>query len=417
MPAMSNDAWLSDVLRDPMLADAGVAQELAATLATRDPSVDGGGIATRALLSALEDTWERGWQPADVVHVARRNATAGSVPLVVALIAEHARRSDAASRAPENWLGQLSELDALVPGDPAVVSAWHRTERRAPADAWRIVLQLAGVLRTAVRIDALLPPPSRWGPAGAPGAGVRTHGDGPPRPGDDRTLRRIRGLLAKAESTEYPDEAEALTAKAQELMTRHSVDSALLSAAPSAAGGPTVGTRRVHVQDPYVRAKMQLLATVAEANDVRVVWYARLGIANLVGVRGDVAAVELLFTSLLLQAAQALSAAERQIGRVSAPRSFRRSFLLGYAHRIGERLRAARRRAAAEATAEAMAEHGVDLLPVLRSREKAVDDRVAALFPRVRATRSRTSVDAGGWYAGREAAERADVGLRRSSLR
>jgi hypothetical protein len=34
----------------------------------------------------------------------------------------------------------------------------------------------------------------------------------------------------------------------------------------------------------------------------------------------------------------------------------------------------------------------------------------------VRATRSRASVDAGGWSAGREAAERADVGLRRSSL-
>ena len=38
---------------------------------------------------------------------------------------------------------------------------------------------------------------------------------GPPTPGDDRVLRRIRGLLAKAESTEFPDEAESLTAKAQ----------------------------------------------------------------------------------------------------------------------------------------------------------------------------------------------------------
>ena len=157
---------------------------------------------------------------------------------------------------------------------------------------------------------------------------------------------------------------------------------------------------------------MQLLAAVAEANDVRVVWYSGLGIANLVGVPADVAAVELLFTSLLLQAAQALSAAERSMGRGAGPRSFRRSFLLGYAHRIGERLQAARRRA----TAEAAAEHGVDLLPVLRSRETAVGERVAELFPRVRATRSRASVDAGGWYAGRTAAERATVAPRRASL-
>jgi hypothetical protein len=404
MPGMAKDPWLSDLLQKPMLSDAAVAQELAATLATRNPAVDEHGIATRALLTALEETWERGWQPADVVHFARREATTGAASLVVALIAEHTRRSDAVSRAPDAWVEQLSELGALGPGDPAVVGAWQRTGRRAPADAWRIVLQLAGVLHSAVRIDALLPPPSRWGPP-------RSRPAREPAAGDDRALRRIRGLLAKAESTEFPDEAEALTAKAQELMTRHSVDAALLAAGPSPIGGTAVETTRVHVRDPYVRAKMQLLAAVAEANDVRVVWYSSLGIANLVGVGADVAAVDLLFTSLLLQVAQALAAAER--GHRSAARSFRRSFLLGYSHQIGERLQSARRRA----TAQAEAEQGVDLLPVLRTRQAAVEERVAELFPRVRATRSRASLDAGGWFAGREAADRADVGLRRSSLR
>jgi hypothetical protein len=161
---------------------------------------------------------------------------------------------------------------------------------------------------------------------------------------------------------------------------------------------------------------MQLLAAVAGANDVRLVWYQSLGIANLVGATSDADAVELLFTSLLLQVAQALAAAERPSGRGPASRSFRRSFLLGYAHRIGERLTAARERATAEASAEAWAAHGVDLRPVLRSRHAAVEERVAELFPSVRASRSRASVDAGGWFAGRAAAERADVGKRRSSL-
>jgi hypothetical protein len=405
MPAMTNDAWLSDLLQQAMLSDAGVARELAATLAAREPSVDAHGTATRSLLTALEEAWEHGWQPADVVHLARREVTTGAVTLVVALIGEHARRSDAVSRAPEAWVEQLAELEALVPGDPAVVSAWHVAERRAPAEAWRIVLQLAGVLRTVVRIETLLPPPSRWG---AP----RPRGAESPAPSDQRALRRIRGLLAKAESSEFPDEAEALTAKAQELMTRHAIDAALLGDGPS-TDGPAVETRRVHVRDPYVRAKMQLLAAVTEANDVRLVWYSGLGIANLVGVRADVAAVELLFTSLLLQVAHALAAAERTAPRTSASRSFRRSFLLGYAYRIGERLRTARQ----SATAEAAAEHDIDLLPVLRSRQTAVEERVAELFPRVRATRSRASVDGAGWFAGRDAAERADVGHRRSSLR
>jgi hypothetical protein len=404
---MTHDAWLADLLehRGSMLTDAGLAQELGATLATHDPAVDSRRVATRALLDALAETWERGWQPADVVHAARRDATAGSVPLAVALIGEHARRSDAMSRAPDVWVEQLRELDAVAPGDPAVVSSWHRAERRTPAEAWRIVLQLAGVLRSAVRIEQLVPPPSRWGP-------VRARPLGEAGPADDRVLRRIRGLLAKAESTEFAEEAEALTAKAQELMTRHAVDIALLDAGPSPSGGPAVDARRVHVRDPYVRAKIQLLSAVAEANGVRVVWYASLGIANLVGVPADVAAVELLFTSLLLQVARALAAAERQAGRRSAVRSFRRAFLLGYAQRVGERLQAARRRA----TAQAADERGVDLLPVLRSREAAVEERVTELFPRVRTSRSRAPVDAGGWYAGRAAGERADVGTRRSSL-
>ncbi|MGY1601440.1 DUF2786 domain-containing protein [Geodermatophilus sp. SYSU D00815] len=411
MAGVFDDAWLTDLLRhrSGLLTDAGVAQELAATLAVHHPTVDGGGIATRALQDALDEAWERGWQPADLVHAARREATSASVPLAVALIGEHARRSDAERRAPDAWLAQLHDLGALPPGAPEVVAAWHRAHRRPPAEAWRTVLRLAGLLRTAARIDQLVPPPSRW-PAARPAARPATR---TAAPDDARVLRRIRGLLAKAESTEFPEEAESLTAKAQELMARHAVDAALLGAAADGPAPAGVGTRRVHVDDPYVRAKMQLLGAVSDANGVRLVWYRSLGIANLVGMPADLDAVELLFTSLLLQVAQALAVAERRAGHRSASRSFRRSFLLGYAHRIGERLTTARQ----QATAEAAAEKGVDLRPVLRSRQAAVESAFTELFPRVRTSRSRASVDGGGWYAGRAAADRADVGTRRSSLR
>ncbi len=402
---MIDDDWLSDLLqqRTGVLTDPEAARETAAALVEHGVALDRGGLVTRTLLEALEEVWERGWQPADVAHAARK-VTTGSSPLVVALIAEHARRTDAAKRAPAAWVDQLRELGALSHGDAAVVAAWSRTGRRSPAEAWRIVLQLAGMLRTAARIEVLVPPPSRWNAARSRPA------DGAADTGDDRALRRIRGLLSKAESSEFAEEAEALTAKAQELMTRYAVDAAVLS--PGRPAGTDVGTRRVHVADPYVRAKMQLLATVADANDVRLVWYQGLGIANLVGGRTGLDAVELLFTSLLLQVAHGLAAADGPHTGRSASRAFRRAFLLGYAQRIGERLQVARQRA----TADAVAEHGAGLLPVLRSRRQAVDSAVAELFPRVRPSGSRASVDAGGWYAGRSAADRADVAPRRSHL-
>ena len=53
---------------------------------------------------------------------------------------------------------------------------------------------------------------------------------------DRRVLDRVRGLLTKAESTEFPAEAEALTAKAQELMARHSIEQAMVEARCGASG-------------------------------------------------------------------------------------------------------------------------------------------------------------------------------------
>lgn len=411
MPTTTHDAWIREVLETTVVLDSGRAGQVAGVLAAHDPEVDPSGTATGALLAALTAAWERGWQPADVVHAVRRGPASRAAGLVVALIAEEARRTGAEARGPGAWVAQLRELGAVTPGDPSVVAAWHRSSRRSAVESWRAVVLLATGLRLLPRVEQLLPPPSRW-------AGRGTRPAGTP-PTDDRLLHRIRALLAKAESTDFPEEAEALTAKAQELMTRHSVDAALLAAARPGGPGADVGTRRVHVDDPYVQAKMQLLGSIARANGVRLVWYRSLGIANLVGVPADLEAVELLFTSLLLQVGQAMGAAEhaggngRRDGTAAGARAFRRAFLLGYAGRIGERLTEARRRA----TANAAAETGVDLLPVLRSQEAAVARAADELFPRVRASRSRAAVDPDGWFAGRSAADRADVGPARRRLR
>src|SRR5690606_23196000 len=162
---------------------------------------------------------------------------------------------------------------------------------------------------------------------------------GPPdRRPESRALGRIRALLAKAEATGYPEEAEALSAKAQELMARHSLDEALLAARAPAAGMPDAC--RIGVEPPYEQAKAVLLDAVAGANHCRAVWNEPLGFSTVVGFASDLEAVELLHTSLLVQATAALTKAEaaQRAGGRKRTKTFRQSFLAAYAHRVGTRL-------------------------------------------------------------------------------
>ena len=80
-------------------------------------------------------------------------------------------------------------------------------------------------------------------------------------------LAKIRALLAKAESTRFEAESDALTAKAQELMARHAIDDAVARSARSSEERPVA--RRIAVDQPYAVAKSHLLHVVATANGVR----------------------------------------------------------------------------------------------------------------------------------------------------
>jgi hypothetical protein len=223
---------------------------------------------------------------------------------------------------------------------------------------------------------------------------------------DPKVLGKVRGLLAKAESTPYPEEAEACTAKASALMARHAIDHAVVEGTRS--GGPTA--RRIGLEDPYANAKGHLLAAVAEANRCRVVLSPSVGVATVFGYPADLEVTEVLFTSLLVQAASAMHAA----GGPSAParfrsRRFRQSFLVAFASRIGARLEEVAQQVVDEAAAD---DASGALLPVLAARRDEVDAAVEAACPRLRTT-SISASDAAGWHAGADAAERADLGGRR----
>lgn len=358
-----------------LYADTDATLDAGASLLAADPAADAE-LARRGE-EFVTTAWRRGWQPADLVRIVRRELDDLHIRLVSALILAQAPRHQNPG---PRWAAQLAELDgAEAP----------RTDRFSYATA---VLEL---YRLLLRLPAIEPVEPVEPPAGRAA----------PRDSDSRMLARIRALLAKAEATGFPQEAEALSAKAQELMTRHSIDEALL--ASRAPGKDAPGACRIGVDPPYETAKAVLLDAVAGANRCRAVWDESLGFSTVVGFEPDLEAVELLYTSLLVQATAAMTKAEaaQRAGGRKRTKTFRQSFLAAYAHRIGDRLADAAQGQATQAEGE--------LLPVLAARDVAVADHLERMFPKTVTTRLRGVSDAAGWEQGAAAADRAQVRGRR----
>ncbi|MEU6993015.1 DUF2786 domain-containing protein [Streptomyces sp. NPDC046465] len=349
----------------------------------------------------LSRAWRNGWQPADVIRLVRRDLEEPHVRLTASLI--HAETGRYA-HLPPRWAAQLKAAKPAEPAVPATDADRHgdldrnRNRNRNRFGRATTYLQLYRLLLRLPPLEPAGPPPGGTVPG--------------PAEGEPRTLTRIRALLAKAEATGYPEEAEALTAKAQELMARHSLDEALLAARTHAKDTP--GACRIGVDAPYETAKAILLDAVAAANHCRAVWNEAYGFSTVVGFESDLESVELLHTSLLVQGTAAMAKAEagqRAAGR-KRTKTFRQAFLMAYAHRIGGRLAEAGEHAVTEATQEAAraARDAADLLPVLAARDVAVTDHAERMFPETTTTRVRGVTDGEGWAHGTAAADRAEVG-------
>ncbi|MEU3601123.1 DUF2786 domain-containing protein [Streptomyces sp. NPDC006798] len=373
--------------------------DTAASLLAADPGADA--ELSRRGEEFVRRAWERGWQPADVVRLVRRDLGDQHVRIVAELVRTEARRYPAAGL-PPRWAAQLGDLAA------GAVPPWRAPDRFSYGTA---VLELYRLLLRLPSIEPVGPVPGTVS-GGLRGAAVTAAAAVPPSAYEPKALTRIRALLAKAEATDYPEEAEALSAKAQELAARYSVDAAALSGAGGDAAGRAVpGACRIGVEPPYETAKAILLDAVAGANRCRAVWNGEFDFSTVVGYTADLDAVELLYTSLLVQGTAAMTRAEaaQRAGGRRRTKTFRQSFLMAYAARVGERLTAA----ADAVTGAAPA----DLLPVLATREVAVAARADELFPRTTTTRVRGVDDTAGWNEGRAAADSARVGPDRPPLR
>ncbi|MDF6020269.1 DUF2786 domain-containing protein [Streptomyces sp. JH34] len=372
-----------------LYSDGDTGLDTGASLLAADPSADE--ELHRRGEEFVRRAWARGWQPADVVRTVRRELDETGAALAAALIAAE---TAGYGQLPPRWTDQLAAMPA-----PATR---NRPDRFTYASA---LLELYRLLLRLPVIEPAGPPPG----TSADATTLR-----PPTAGEPRMLTRIRALLAKAEATGFPEEAEALTTKAQELMARHSIDEALLAARTHSADVP--GAVRIGVDAPYESAKAVLLDAVASANRCRAVWNSDLGFTTVVGFEPDLESVELLFTSLLVQGNAAMTKAEagQRAGGRKRTKTFRQSFLMAYAQRLGSRLAAdtARVTAAAgsDAGADGRAEDTGALLPVLAARDVAVTDTAERMFPRTTTTRLRGATDLEGWTHGTAAADRARMG-------
>ncbi|PWJ55102.1 Protein of unknown function [Quadrisphaera granulorum] len=355
------------------------------------------------LLAVVEQRWQQGWEPADVLRLARRRLSRVHVYLLGAAVAEQLSRYPADS-VEVRWDDQLQAAGwrSRAEGASALADAMGSWPGGWPALA-RPTVELIGMLAA----QGTLPPVSA-----APGGlaqkarAARSSADRAADV-DAKVLAKVRALLAKAESTDYPAEAETFTAAAQSLMARHSIDAALLAASqPDSGQGDGVRCLRLDVEAPYENAKALLLQCIADANRCRAVWASDAGFSNVIGYPSDLLAVEVLYTSLLVQALTSLTAAGRsaEAGARSRSATFRRSYLHSYAQRIGERLTLA----SETTTNEVAAGTSQALLPVLAARSKAVEDTVEELFPHVQ-RKATSTVDPAGWASGRAAADLASL--------
>lgn len=382
--------------------DRGFAEQAAQRLAELPHHLVERGI-EEELERAVSSQFRSGWQPAELERQARRNGGSSHASLAASAILAHHTRWTADSL-DTRWQRQVDALLAAsaeifaIDGPHGWLAGWSASIDLDRPSTYLSVFEVLVMLRSLPPLDELIPPP------GAPSAVDRSGpGDSDLSEADRRLLERVRLLLGKAESTGFDAEAEAFTAKAHELITRHAIDMALIAGSRDGASEDRPVSTRIDIDDPYADAKSLLLQVVAEANRCRTVFHSRLSLTTVLGFPTDVAATELLFTSLLVQGQTALAAAGRSAppGARTRSRSFRSAFLVAFANRIGQRLDDINRHIFDDGPTDSAA------LPVLRSRRQVVDDVVTERFPELTASTVRGGRDAAGWVGGRLAADQA----------
>jgi len=217
-------------------------------------------------------------------------------------------------------------------------------------------------------------------------------------------INRVQALIAKAESSPYPAEADAFMAKAQQLINDHAIDQARLAGADPAS----VGHQTLPITGTYTKERCFIWSAVARANRCQVLTMSSYGSSKvseltLIGREQDRQLVRLLAASLELQALRRLGDLDPS-PHGGSPVVQRRSFLRGFALEVTDRLQ---RSGHTHAVVGQSAENALVLA------RDAVDRYVASNFDVSRNRRGAARHDGVAFSYGRRAGATADVGASR----
>jgi len=225
-------------------------------------------------------------------------------------------------------------------------------------------------------------------------------------------LDRVRKLLAKAEDDGVtPQEAEALTAKAADLMARYGIDRARLGALHPETDRPA--DRVFNLDNPWAAIKAHLLAGLASALRCQSILVTRPQPGSRVHVFGyasDLERTDILFTSLLVQMARGL-AAQPVPAAGGGAKAWRRSWMLGYTTAVVARVRAAEENAVAEAESSPGPSAGPSTALVLADRALTIRRQAEQAYPRTR--RTRLTYTGNGYQSGYREGQKADIGSKK----
>lgn len=225
-------------------------------------------------------------------------------------------------------------------------------------------------------------------------------------------LDRVRKLLAKAEAEGVTQpEAEALTAKAAELMARYGISRAMLAATGQVEDKP--GSQIIDIPNPYAGVRAYLLGALATAMRCTPILIGPKDKVirervHLFGYVSDLERLDMLYTSVLMQMATAFAAVTAPAG-VRSVRAWNRSWLLGYCVAVASRVREAEERAVANAaTEDQVSASGTSTALVLADRSLVIRRNAADAYPATRAKRA--SYSGSGYRDGYAKGQRADIG-------